>query len=102
MSRPIFERPGPAAAAPDPDVIDWRYKRNSLRPTQTPVSILKLLIEAFTETGDVMSDPFCSTGSALVAARELGRRFAGIELDARHRATAMRRLLAAAGEGRAA
>jgi adenine-specific DNA-methyltransferase len=77
---------------PIPDVLDWRYERNALHPTQKPVSALKSLIEGFTNPDDVVLDPFCGSGSTLVAARELGRRFIGIELDAGHHTTASRRV----------
>lgn len=77
---------------PIPDVLDWRYERNTLHPTQKPVSVLTPLIEGFTNPGDIVLDPFCGSGSTLVAARQLGRRFIGIELDAGHHATASRRV----------
>src|SRR5690606_21164224 len=77
---------------PIPDVIDWRYERNEFHPTQKPVSILKPLIEAFSKPGEIILDPFCGSGSTLVAASELDRRFIGIELDATHHATATRRV----------
>lgn len=77
---------------PIPDVLDWRYERNTLHPTQKPVSVLTPLIEGFTNLSDLVLDPFCGSGSTLVAARELGRRFIGIELDAGHHATASRRV----------
>jgi site-specific DNA-methyltransferase (adenine-specific) len=83
---------------PVPDVIDWRYERNEFHPTQKPISVLNPLIEGFTEPGDLVLDPFCRSGSTLVAAKKLGRRFIGIELDAVHHATASRRV-AEAGAG---
>jgi site-specific DNA-methyltransferase (adenine-specific) len=79
-------------ASPVPDVLDWEYSGNQLHPTQKPVQPLKTLIEAFTKPGAVVLDPFCGSGSTLVAAQELGRRFIGIELDAQHHRTASSRL----------
>ncbi|RUM99894.1 DNA methylase [Pseudaminobacter arsenicus] len=79
-------------AIPIPDVIDWRYEGNRLHPTQKPVSVLTPLIEAFSKPGEIVLDPFCGSGSTLVAAQELDRRFIGIELDVAHHATATRRV----------
>ncbi len=76
---------------PIPDVLDWQYTGNFLHPTQKPVSILKPLIAAFTSPGAVVLDP-CGSGSTLVAARELGRQFIGIDLDPDHHRTARNRL----------
>ena len=77
---------------PIPDVLDWQYTGNLLHPTQKPVSILKPLIAAFTKPGGIVLDPFCGSGSTLVAAQELDRRFIGIELDQQHHRTASSRL----------
>jgi adenine-specific DNA-methyltransferase len=82
----------PLPDQPPPDVIDWRYSGNRLHPTQKPVLSLKPLISAFTQPGDIVADPFAGSGSTLVAARELGRRFIGIELDPDHHRTARQRL----------
>jgi site-specific DNA-methyltransferase (adenine-specific) len=79
-------------AAPVPDVLDFPYSGNKLHPTQKPVQPLKTLIGAFTKPGGVVCDPFCGSGSTLVAARELGRQFIGIELDPDHHRTATKRL----------
>jgi len=82
----------PLPAAPPPDVIDWTYTGNRLHPTQKPVGILQPLIEAFTQRGDTVLDPFCGSGSTLVAALDLGRSYIGIELDGGHHGTAVQRL----------
>jgi adenine-specific DNA-methyltransferase len=79
-------------ARPPPDVLDWTYTGNRLHPTQKPVGILRPLIEAFSLPGDTVLDPFCGSGSTLVAAHETGRAWLGIELDPEHHATAQRRL----------
>ncbi len=64
---------------PPPDVIYWTYTGNKLHPTQKPLGILKPLIEAFSQPGDTVLDPFCGSGSTLV-----GRPRAGPQLY-RHR-----------------
>ncbi len=65
-----------------------------MHPTQKPVGILKPLVEAFSRPGDTVLDPFCGSGSTLVAARELERNYIGIELDPAHYRTAEERLSA--------
>ena len=76
-----------------PDVIEWNERlRNELHPTQKPLSILTPLIEAFSQAGDTVLDPFAGSGSSLVAAKTLGRNWLGIELDRQYHAIAQRRL----------
>jgi len=74
------------------DVIEWSYTGNRLHPTQKPVSALRQLIEAFCPADGVVLDPFCGSGSTLVAANDSGRSFIGIELEDRHCQTAEMRL----------
>ena len=81
---------------PIPDVLDWRYTGNRLHPTQKPVSSLRPLIEAFCPAQGLVLDPFCGSGSTLVAARECDCRSLGIEIDPAHYATAQARLAALA------
>jgi adenine-specific DNA-methyltransferase len=82
----------PVPVCPPPDVIDWTYTENRLHPTQKPLTVLRPLIDAFSRPGDTVLDPFCGSGSTLVAARERGRHAIGIELDPVHHRTAARRL----------
>lgn len=77
---------------PLPDVLPWNYTGNRLHPTQKPVKPLQGLIESFCKPGGLVLDPFCGSGSTLLAAKLIGRRFIGIEIDRRHHATAMKRL----------
>jgi DNA modification methylase len=77
---------------PIPDVIDMPYSGNKLHPTQKPVAALKQLIETFSQKQDLVLDPFCGSGSTLLAAKILNRRYLGIELDPQYHAAAKRRL----------
>lgn len=75
------------------DVIGWTdYTGNRLHPSQKPVGILRPLIEAFSPDGGLVLDPFAGSGSTLAAAKSLGRRYLGIELDATYHAAAAQRL----------
>ena len=49
-------------------------------PTQKPVELLKRLISASSNPGDVVLDPFCGCATACVAAEELGRQWVGIDI----------------------
>ena len=49
-------------------------------PTQKPQALLERLISASSNRGDVVLDPFCGCGTALVAAQKLGRQWIGIDI----------------------
>lgn len=82
---------------PPSDVADWVYTGNRLHPTQKPVSVLKPFIEAYCPQGGVVLDPFCGSGSTLVAAKAGDRDYIGVELEDRHCRTAQLRLHSRAG-----
>jgi adenine-specific DNA-methyltransferase len=84
----------PMPDKPVSDVLAWQYTGNKLHPTQKPLSALLPLIQAFSRPEDLVLDPFAGSGSTLVAARQLGRRFLGIEIDAGYHALAKGRLQA--------
>ena len=52
-----------------------------IHPTQKPVSVLKKLIEIFTDEGDVVIDPVAGSGATLRAAMELNRSSYGFKID---------------------
>lgn len=74
------------------DVVDWVYTGNRLHPTQKSAKMLQPLVEAFCEPGGLVLDPFCGSGSTLIAANDCERDFIGIELDRKHYQTASLRL----------
>lgn len=79
-------------AEPIADVLPWQYSGNRHHPTEKPLSCLRTLINTFTRPGDTVLDPFAGSGSTCVAARELGRRYIGIEIEATYYAAARARL----------
>jgi len=49
-------------------------------PTQKPLALLERLISASSNVGDIVLDPFCGCGTALVASQKLDRRWVGIDV----------------------
>jgi site-specific DNA-methyltransferase (adenine-specific) len=47
--------------------------------TPKPVALMMELVEKFTDPGDLILDPFCGSGTTIVAALRLGRRAIGID-----------------------
>ena len=66
-------------------------------PTPKPVSLMEYLIRNHTKKGDVVCDPFSGGGSTGVAAKRLGRKFVGFEIDP-HWAEYSNRRIALEGE----
>ena len=65
-----------------------------IHPTQKPLSLLKRLIEIFTDPGDVVIDPCAGSGSTLRAAFEMGRNSYGFEVDKGFYKAAQEKMLA--------
>ena len=56
------------------------YKEYLGYQTQKPLDLLERIIKASSNEGDVVLDPFCGCGTALVAAQKLNRRWIGIDI----------------------
>ncbi|MBA7639019.1 hypothetical protein ES703_46675 [subsurface metagenome] len=50
-------------------------------PTQKPEVLLKRIIQASSNEGDIVLDPFCGCGTAIVVAHKLSRRWIGIDIN---------------------
>lgn len=74
------------------DVQPWEYTGNKVHPTEKAVSILTPLVETFSRPGNVVLDPFAGSGSTLVSAALLNRRYLGIELEPHYCQLAEKRL----------
>lgn len=61
--------------------VRHRSKRISNHPCQLPVHLIERLILMTTDEDDVVFDPFCGSGSASVAAKQMGRKYIGTEID---------------------
>lgn len=70
----------------------WSMPENTDHPTQKPEKLLAKLILASSLPGDFIFDPFVGSGSTAVVAKKLGRRFAGVELEAEYCQMTMKRL----------
>jgi len=77
------------------DVISAPRTGNEYHPTEKPVSLMRAMLRW---TVGTILDPFMGSGTTGVAAVKLGRKFIGIEIDARYFDIACRRIEAAANQ----
>lgn len=61
--------------------LNPKAKERTGYPTQKPIELLERIIKISTDEGDIVLDPFCGSGTTLVAAKLLGRRYLGIDIN---------------------
>jgi site-specific DNA-methyltransferase (adenine-specific) len=61
-------------------IINSMAKERLGYPTQKPLALLERIIKAGSNEGDIVLDPFCGCGTAVVAAQKLNRRWIGIDI----------------------
>jgi len=79
--------------APWGDVWTFPLVQDRQHPAQKPIAMLEHIVSASSRAGNVVLDPFMGSGTALLAAKTLGRRAIGIEREERYCAIAAQRLL---------
>lgn len=73
-------------------VWDFPKVHGTGHPTQKPLKLFESFVQDFTDPGDLILDPFCGSGTTLVAAKNLGRRAIGIEISEKYCEIASKRL----------
>ena len=65
---------------------------NKTHPTEKPIELMKFYIANSSNIDDLVFDPFSGSGSTLIAAKELGRKYLGCEIDKEYYDIALDRL----------
>jgi DNA modification methylase len=63
-----------------------------LHPTTKPVELIARMVANSSRPGELVYDPFCGSGSTIVAAHQLGRIGFGCEIDPAYLAVELERL----------
>jgi site-specific DNA-methyltransferase (adenine-specific) len=71
---------------------DMRNKEERVHPTQKPVKLGVWILKNYAKPGDTILDPFCGSGSFVIAAAQLGFDWLGIDSDSEYVALAEARL----------
>lgn len=65
-----------------PDVVFADRTGNKYHPTEKPTDLMFRLLSS--NEGGIIFDPFCGSGTTLVAAKMLGRRYIGIDIEKKY------------------
>ena len=63
-----------------------------IHPTQKPTKLMRMIVQDFSEIGDVVFDPFMGGGSTGIACKQTGRDFIGIEIEKQYFDEAKKRI----------
>jgi DNA modification methylase len=69
-----------------------RPRASDLHPTTKPVELIARMVANSSRPGELVYDPFCGSGSTIVAAHQLGRIGFGCEIDPAYLAVELERL----------
>lgn len=101
LKRYLIEQRGTPISSVITDIppIGAQAKERLGYPTQKPEGLLERIIQASSNPGDVILDPFCGCGTTIAAAQKLGRKWIGIDITHLAITLIKKRLLDAYGEG---
>ncbi len=63
------------------DVVEFSRTSNEMHPTQKPVDLIEFMLKNFSDTNDIVLDPFSGSGTTAIAAENTERRWVCIEKD---------------------
>jgi adenine-specific DNA-methyltransferase len=75
------------------DVWNFKDPQFPSYPTEKNLEMLKMIVGSSSDAGDLVLDAYCGSGTTLVAAEELGRRWVGIDDSTSSISTAAKRML---------
>jgi len=81
----------------DIPTINNMAKERTGYPTQKPLALLRRVVEASSNRGDVVLDPFCGCATTMVAAQQLERKWIGIDIEEKSAELVVERLSDDAG-----
>lgn len=112
IARHLWHKPDSNSRVPYEAIVVWSRERKNERcrfwsvpllslrslgdwkphPTQKPVQLLRYLVEAYTNEGDTIFDPFVGSGTTAIACQQLKRHFIAVERNPEYAAIARERL----------
>jgi DNA modification methylase len=112
IARHLWHKPDSNSRVPYEAIVVWSRERKNERcrfwsvpllslrslgdwkphPTQKPVQLLRYLVEAYTNEGDTVFDPFVGSGTTAIACQQLKRHFIAVERNPEYVAIARERL----------
>jgi DNA modification methylase len=82
-------------------VWQFYYERDDIRdkrihPATFPLALARRVVDVFSHRGELVLDPFCGTGTTMLAAQRAGRNAVGVDLSGEYVRLANERLTASA------
>jgi site-specific DNA-methyltransferase (adenine-specific) len=73
-------------------ILKFNKEHPPIHPTQKPVELIKYLINTYTNSGDVVLDSCCGSGTTGVACIQTGRNFICIEKEKKYYDLSIKRI----------